>query len=395
MSGLIPVAEALSRVLALAPAPVAETVDLADAFGRALLDAPPTRLTQPPFDAAAMDGYALRAADLPGPLEVIGEAGAGRPWTGTPRAGTAIRIFTGAPVPSGYDRVEMQENTSRDGSLITVTQPSAGTHIRRAGNDFREGARLSPGRRLGAAEIGLLAAMNLPQIEVARRPQVAILAGGDELVTPGDALLPGQIVSSNNLALAALVTQAGGLPRILPIARDTEESLRAGFAAAAGADLLVTIGGVSVGDHDLVAKVAADLGLERAFYKIAMRPGKPLLAGKLGQIPMLGLPGNPVSAITCGILFMQPLIRAMQGLAPGPPLLRARLAVDLPPEGPRQHYLRARLVGGVDLPQVEPFEDQDSARLALLADADVLMIRPANDPARPAGDVMNCIPLNR
>lgn len=392
---MITVPEALARVLALAPAPVPETIPLAEAHGRALLSAPATRLSQPPFDSAAMDGYALRAADLPGPLEVIGEAAAGRPWNGTPRPRTAIRIFTGAAVPPGYDRVEMQENVDREGAEITVRAPSRGTHIRAAGSDFRAGTQLAPGRRINAADIGLLAAMNLPEVSVARRPVVAILASGDELVLPGTPLAEGQIVSSNDLAIAALVAEAGGMPRILPLARDTEESLRAGFAAAAGADLLVTIGGASVGDHDLVGRVAAGLGLQRQFYKVAMRPGKPLLAGRLDGMPMIGLPGNPVSAMACGIIFMQPLIRAMQGLSPERPLLRARLAKALPAEGPRQHYLRARLSEGDDLPLVTPFDDQDSARLSLLSQADALMVRPAADPARAAGEIMLCLPLSR
>lgn len=392
---MISVAEALAHVLALAPAPRAETVTLAEGCGRVLLSAPPARLTQPPFDAAAMDGYALRCADLPGPLEVIGEAAAGHPWPGTARPGTAIRIFTGAPVPQGYDRVEMQENIRRDGDSITVEHPSQGRHIRAAGSDFYAGDILPPGRRLSAADIGLLAAMNLPRIEVARRPVVAILAGGDELVPPGGDPAPGQIISSNDLAVAALVSEAGGLPRILPLARDTLDSLRAGFAAAADADLLVTIGGASVGDHDLIAKISSEQGLERSFYKIAMRPGKPLLAGTLADMPMLGLPGNPVSAITCAILFMQPLIRKMQGLTPTTATIRARLSCDLPPEGPRQHYLRAQLAPGDDLPLVTPFADQDSARLSLMARADVLMIRPAGDPARRGGDILDCLPLSR
>lgn len=391
---MITVPEALARVLALAPAPTPETIPLAEAHGRALLSAPATRLSQPPFDSAAMDGYALRAADLPGPLKVIGEAAAGRPWTGTARPRTAIRIFTGAAVPPGYDRVEMQENVDREGAEITVRAPSRGTHIRAAGSDFRAGTQLAPGRRITAADIGLLAAMNLAEVSVARRPVVAILASGDELVLPGTPLAEGQIVSSNDLAIAALVAEAGGTPRVLPLARDTEESLRAGFAAAAGADLLVTIGGASVGDHDLVGRVAAGLGLQRQFYKVAMRPGKPLLAGRLDGMPMIGLPGNPVSAMACGIIFMQPLIRAMQGLPPERPLLRARLAKALPAEGPRQHYLRARLSEGEDLPLVTPFDDQDSARLSLLSQADALMVRPAADPARAAGEIMLCLPLS-
>lgn len=390
---MITVAEALARVLALAPAPRAETVALNAAYGRALLDAPATALTQPPFDSAAMDGYALREADLPGPLEIIGEAAAGHPWRGTPRPGTAIRIFTGAPVPAFYDRVEMQENTQRDGERVTVTSPSAGRHIRPRGGDFAAGHRLAPGRRLSAADVGLLAAMNIPHIQVARQPVVAILATGDELVAPGATPGEGQIISSNDLAIAALAAEAGGLPRVLPIARDTAEDLQRALDAARGADLLVTIGGASVGDHDLIGKIAKDQGFERDFHKISMRPGKPLLSGRLAGMPLLGLPGNPVSAITCGILFMQPLLRAMQGLLPGPRRLRARLARPLPPEGPREHYLRARLIPGDDLPLADPFDNQDSALLSVLSSADALLIRPAGDAAREAGETLDYIPL--
>lgn len=392
---MITVAEALARVLALAPPPVPETVPLAEAHGRALLEPAVSRLTQPPFDASAMDGYAMRAADLDQALQVIGTSAAGHPWSGTPRPGTTIRIFTGAPVPPGYDHVELQENITREGDLITVTTRSRGANIRLRGNDFAAGQTIAPGYRLSAAQIGLLAAMNVASVTVARRPVVAILAGGDELVGPGATPAPGQIISSNDLVLAALVREAGGIPDILPLARDTEESLRAGFAAAEDADLLVTIGGASVGDHDLVGKIAADLGMQQAFYKVALRPGKPLMAGKIGATAMLGLPGNPVSAMTCGVLFMQPLIRAMLGLGPQTTLQHAVLTCDLPAEGPRQHYLRASLQPGPGLPGITPFADQDSARLALMAEADALLVRPPLDPARKAGDQVDYITLPR
>lgn len=392
---MIGVDEALARTLALAGPVRTETVPLAEAFGRVLAAPAVARLTQPPFDCASMDGYALRAADLPGPLRVVGEAAAGRPWQGEAQSGTALRIFTGAPVPAGYDRVVMQENCVRDGDSVTVIDLSGGTNIRAQGNDFAEGSALPAGRRLTAADIGLLAAMNVPAVTVARRPVVAILPGGDELVAPGTTPAEGQIISSNDLAVGALAAEVGAVPRLLPIARDTEASLREAFAAAEGADLIVTIGGASVGDHDLVGRVTEGLGMERAFYKIAMRPGKPLVAGRLGDAAMLGLPGNPVSAIITGMLFMQPLLRRMQGLADDPLPLRARLACDLKPEGPRQHYLRAVLTPGEDLPQVAPQPDQDSARLRLLADSDALLIRPANDPARKAGEVMTYLPLRR
>lgn len=390
---MITVDEALSRVLALAQAPRPETLPLAQAHGRVLLEPARARLTQPPFDASAMDGYAMRAADMPGPLTVIGTSAAGHPWDGQPRPGTAIRIFTGAAVPAGFDHVELQENVDRDGDRVTVRTRSSGRNIRARGNDFAEGDSLPAGTVLTPARIGLLAAMNLDRVIVAARPVVAILAGGDELVTPGTDPAPGQIVSSNDLALAAMVAEAGGEARILPIARDTVESLTAAFRAASDADLLVTIGGASVGDHDLIGQVAAESGMAQAFYKVALRPGKPLMAGRLGRTAMLGLPGNPVSAMVCGQLFMQQLIRRMLGLSAEQPLRQAVLGTALPAEGPRQHYLRAKLSTGDGLPVITPFDDQDSARLALMAQADALLVRPAGDPTRQAGDVVTYLPI--
>lgn len=390
---MISVEQALAHVLALAPAPRPETVALEHAHGRVLLEPAVAAMTQPPFDASAMDGYALRRADLPGPLDVIGTSAAGHPWGGEARPGTAIRIFTGAPVPTGYDHVELQENILREDDRITVQTRSTGSNIRARGNDFAAGDRVEPGHILGAAQIGLLAAMNVADVTVARAPQVVILTGGDELVPPGTTPAPGQIISSNDLAVAALAREAGAVPRILPIARDTPDSLRDSFRTAEGADLLVTIGGASVGDHDLIAGIAAEQGIVQSFYKVALRPGKPLMAGRMGAGAMLGLPGNPVSAMVCGILFMQPLIRAMLGLEPGPLIRTAVLARDLPAEGPRQHYLRASLAGADALPRITPFDDQDSARLTVMSDADALLIRPPEDPARKAGDRVSYIPL--
>ncbi|MBV0891007.1 molybdopterin molybdotransferase MoeA [Paracoccus sp. Z118] len=390
---MITVDEALARVLALAPKPEGEEISIADALGRVLLKPAVSRMTQPPFDASAMDGYAVRSADLPGPLQVVGEVAAGGVWTGSVLPGTALRIFTGAPVPPGFDRVVMQEHATRDGDLITVAAGATGPHIRLRGNDFSESDSLPAGRRLGAADLGLLAAMNLPRITVARAPTVAVIAGGDELVTPGTPPAAGQIISSNDLVVAALAQQAGAEVRIMPLARDTQESLTAILTDAADADVIVTIGGASVGDHDLVGRAATGLGIEQAFYKVAMRPGKPLLAGRLGGAAMLGLPGNPVSATVCAILFLQPLIRHMQGL-PGVHRLRhGVLGRDLPAEGNRQHYLRASLEDGPDGSVVTPFPDQDSARLKLMAEAGALLVRPAGDSARRAGERVMFLPL--
>lgn len=390
---MISVDDARKLVLALARPSGTEEIALHQGLGRALAAPAVAQLTQPPFDASAMDGYALRSAELPGPLQVIGTAAAGVPYQGETPPGSAIRIFTGAPVPAGYDRVVMQEIVTRDGDRITVQNAGDNLNIRPEGNDFKQGSGFMPDCPLRPSDLALIAAMNVPQITVARRPRVAILAGGDELVPPGTDPAPGQIISSNDIAIAAMAHEAGGAAEILPLARDTEESLRDRFARAEGADLIVTIGGASVGDHDLIAKVAADLGMERAFYKLAMRPGKPLMAGRIGRAAMLGLPGNPVSAIVCAKLFMQPLIRAMLGLPPGPELRQAVLTRDLPPEGDRQHYHRARLSAGDGLPQIDPFPDQDSARLWLLAQADALLVRPAHDPARKAGEQVEFLAL--
>lgn len=390
---LLSVEEALELVLALAPVPQPEDVDLSDALGRVLLRDAVSRMTQPPFDAAAMDGYALRRADLPGLLQVVGEAAAGRGWDGALAPGQALRIFTGAPVPAGADLVVMQEDTARTGDQVTVTAPPGHDNIRPRGSDFAEGGRIAAGRRLGPADIALLAAMNVPQVTVARAPTVAVLAGGDELVRPGETPGPGQIISSNDLAIAALARAAGAVPRILPLARDTEESLRAAFADAAESDVIVTIGGASVGDHDLIGRVAADLGMERAFHRIAMRPGKPLMAGRIGGTAMLGLPGNPVSAMVTAVLFLQPLIRQMLGQTDALALRHGRLGRDLPPEGNRQHYLRAVLSDDAAGVVVTPFADQDSARLSVMAEANALLVRAAFDPARTAGDRVAYIPL--
>ncbi|MCQ0970377.1 molybdopterin molybdotransferase MoeA [Paracoccus sp. TK19116] len=391
---MITVDDALARVLALAPGPEIETVGLDEAAGRVLMQDAISRMTQPPFDAAAMDGYALRQAEIGLPLKVIGEAGAGHPFNGETPEGTAIRIFTGASVPQGYDRVVMQENVAREGETLKITDASGGPHIRLRGGDFAEGDRVIAPRLLSSADVGLLAAMNVPHIAVARRPRVAVLATGDELVRPGDTPREGQIISSNDLAVAAMARKAGAEVSLLPIARDTRESLEAAFAAASQADLIVTIGGASVGDHDLVGSVTEAMGMERSFYRIAMRPGKPLMAGRLGQSAVLGLPGNPVSAIICATLFMLPLIGALQGLPRPTMIRRARLARELPPEGPRQHYLRAALIRHDDMPSIDPFEDQDSARLSLLSRADALLVRPAQQGALQAGSIVDYIALS-
>ncbi|MFB2595012.1 gephyrin-like molybdotransferase Glp [Paracoccus sp. p4-l81] len=392
---MISVDEALHKVLALATAPQVETVDLDQADGRVMLAPARAALDQPPFDAAVMDGYALRADDLVenAQLSVVGEAAAGHGLDQPLHPGQAIRIFTGAPLPPGAGAVVMQEDVTREGDRIRLNGLPRGTHIRPRGTDFLKDQELAPPRLLDARSLALLAAMNVPQVQVARRPRVAILATGDELVPPGTAPGPGQIICSNTYALAAMARAAGAEAQILPIARDTETSLRDAFASAADADLIVTIGGASVGDYDLVGQVAAKLGLERSFYKIAMRPGKPLMAGRLGRSAMLGLPGNPVSSIVCGLLFMQPLIRMMQGLPHHDRSIAARLGTDIGPAGNRTHFMRATLTPGEDLPRVAPFGDQDSGLLSLMSRADGLLIRPADDGPRQAGEIVRVLPF--
>jgi len=393
---MITVEEALQRCFALVTPLPSEPVPLRQAAGRVLATPASARLTQPPFDASAMDGYALgRSSDAGAAFTVIGEAGAGHGFAGTLAPDQAVRIFTGAPLPKGAETIAIQEDVTVSSTGITLTIPARpSANIRKRGQDFAQGDTLSAPRRLTSKDLALLASMNIPEVTASRRPVVAMIATGDELVMPGDQPGPDQIVASNLFALEAMARAEGAEVRMLPIARDTEDDLRQVFQLAEGADLIVTIGGASVGDHDLVGKVAADLGLERAFWKIAMRPGKPLMAGRLGASLMLGLPGNPVSAIVCGHLFLLPMLRAMQGLPATPaPTAQAILAEDVGPAGPRVHYMRARLSPGDGLPRIIPFASQDSALLRILTEADALLIRPQDDGPRRAGERVEYLPL--
>ena len=391
---MISVEEALARVLALAGRLPEETVPLALAAGRSMTRPAIARRDQPPFPAAAMDGYALADPARPGDrFTVIGVAAAGHVFQGSVGSGQAVRIFTGAPVPAGATRIIIQEDVDAQADVILLKDGlDSGTHIRPLGQDFRAGDSLPP-RRLRPNDLALLAAMNLPEVTVACRPVVALIPTGDELVMPGESPRADQIIASNAFALKAMVEAEGAEARLLPIARDTEADLTTVLGLAEGADLVVTIGGASVGDHDLVARVAESLGMERAFYKIAMRPGKPLMAGRLRGVPLLGLPGNPVSAIVCGHLFLLPMLRAMQGLPAAPVTRRAVLAEAVAENGPRTHYMRARLSAGPGLPLITPFDRQDSALLRILTEADALLIRPVDDPARTAGDEVEYLPL--
>ncbi|NDV01485.1 molybdopterin molybdotransferase MoeA [Pseudoroseicyclus tamaricis] len=391
---MITVAEALERLFALVTPLPAEEVPLTQAAGRVLARPIAARRSQPPFAASAMDGYAVRQADVAegARLNVIGESAAGHGFSGTPAAGEAVRIFTGAPVPEGADMVILQEDVTREGDVITLSSAAGqSVNIRPAGADFGPGDSLSAPRRLSSADIALAAAMNHGTLPVTRRPEVAIIATGDELVAPGEEPGPDQIIASNTYGLYAQLQALDALPRLLPIARDNLDSLAIAFRLAEGADLVITVGGASVGDHDLVGEAAAGAGLDRSFWKVAMRPGKPLMAGRMGDAMLLGLPGNPVSALVCGQVFMAPVIDAMLGLPARSARRRiARLAAPLAANGPREHYLRAQT--GPE--GVTAFSKQDSSLLSVLSDADCLIVQPPNDPARPEGAEVEIVPLN-
>jgi molybdopterin molybdotransferase len=398
---VISVEEARRRLLApLAPLG-AEQVSLSNALGRVLAEDVAARRTQPPFAASAMDGYAVRASDVarvPARLKVVGSVPAGQAYGGTVGRGEAVRIFTGAPVPAGADAIVIQEDTEREGDIVTVREgAAAGTYVRPAGLDFREGdIGLRAGRRLSARDVGLAAAMNRPWLLARRQPRVAILPTGDEVVMPGDPVGPNQIVSSNGLALAALVTQCGGVPVQLPIAPDDSSALQRIAAGAAGADFLITTGGASVGDHDLVREALQASGLTLDFWKIAMRPGKPLMVGRYRDTPMMGLPGNPVSTLVCGLLFLKPAIERLLGLETAEmPAARARLMQKLPANDQRQDYLRAKLSRADDGTfEVRPFDRQDSSMMSALAHSDCLIVRPPLAAAASSGDSVEIILLD-
>jgi molybdopterin molybdotransferase len=403
--GLISVAEALRRVLDSAPNPLAgERVAIEAALGRTLAEDVRALRTQPPFANSAMDGYALRAADTappPAKLQVIGESAAGRPFTGLVQAGQAVRIFTGAPMPDGADAVVIQENVEREGdSLLMKESEAPGHNIRDIGIDFSaEEAMLPAGRRLTPRDLALAAAANHASVCAHRRPRVAILATGDELVRPGAATGPAQIVASNNYAVAGIVAACGGEAFDLGIAADEMASLERSFRRAQEieADVLVTLGGASVGDYDLVQRALLGAGLELGFWRIAMRPGKPLMQGRLGPMSVLGLPGNPVSSVVCAALFLAPLLRKMLGdPGAGEDLSEpAVLGVDLAANDLRQDYLRATLVrdaaGGW---LASPFAVQDSSLVKLLARAQCLVIRPPHAPAAKRGTECRMLSLD-
>lgn len=395
---LLPVAEAVRRVIDGVVPLDAEAVPLAEAAGRTLAEAMVARRTQPPFPASAMDGYAVRATDVANPpatLRVIGMSAAGHGFSGAVGAGEAVRIFTGAPVPAGADAVLIQENAEAPdaGFVVAKAAVAAGRNIRPAGFDFHEGERLlEAGRVFGPRELSIAAAMGHGAVSVRRWPRVAILSTGDELVPPGVEPGPDQIVASNGPGIAAYAALCGALPLDLGIASDDLGQLAAAVdrALAADADVLVTLGGASVGDHDLVGKALAERGMDLGFWRIAMRPGKPLMFGTIaraGSAPLrvLGLPGNPVSSMVCALLFLRPLLDAYLGRPPTDRTEPAVLAVEVPANDLREDYVRATLAHDDGLPRVTPLPVQDSSGLAVLSAAQCLLIRPPNAPPARAG----------
>jgi molybdopterin molybdotransferase len=396
---LLPVEVARARILASLTPTAAETIALPEAAGRVLARPVLARLTQPPADVSAMDGYALRAADgvLGARLAVIGAAPAGHPFTGSVGPGQAVRIFTGGFLPEGADAILLQEDAeAADGAVLVKEGVTPGRWVRKRGLDFAAGeALLAQGRRLTARDIGLAAASNNPWLAVHRRPRIGILATGDEIALPGDPIPPGGIVSSNAHALAALIRAGGGEPIVLPIAPDDASAIADIAATTQAYDMLVTTGGASVGDHDLIQQALGGEGFELGFWKIAMRPGKPLIWGRLGRVPVLGLPGNPVSALVCAIIFLLPALARLSGLPGAPtPSRRVICAAPLAENDRRADFLRASLDTDAEGHiTVRPFPVQDSSMLATLARADALVLRAPFAPALPAGAEVEAIML--
>jgi len=398
---MIAVDDALKNVLAGVSQLGSEDISVNEAQGRILAADVASHLTQPPVDVSAMDGYAVRAEDVanvPATLTQIGESAAGSGFDGKIEAGQTSRIFTGAPVPEGADAIVIQEDTDVDGDQITMKEASpAGKFIRPAGLDFKTGdVLLKAGIKLNSRNTALAAAMNVPWLKVTRQPRVAILSTGDELVMPGEPLGPDQIISSNSIGISAFVQANGGVPVNLGIAEDNPDALREILATITGTDMLVTIGGASVGDYDLVKTVLGEEGLDITFSRVAMRPGKPLIFGTINGIPMLGLPGNPVSAGVTAALFLRPAINKMLGAEDTTHVTETVvLGQDLAANDKRQDYIRATLsVGNDGALTATPFNRQDSSMLARFAEADCLVIRPPFAEPIKAGERVEIIRLD-
>ena len=396
---MITVEQAQALCLDLVQNANSEIIPLDQALGRTLATPVQANRDQPPFSASAMDGYAIAENDaVQGKcLTLVGESAAGHGWAGTLEAGQTVRIFTGAPVPKGADRVVIQENVAVEGAQITLSEPIGDNlNIRPQGADFSREFSLNAPRVLTPADLALLAAMNHPTVTVACQPKVALISTGDELLMPGGTPNPDQIIASNVFALHAMLLETGAAPKIFPIAKDTAADLDAVLNDASdwGADIVVTIGGASVGDHDLVAPALDRFGVMRSFHKIAMRPGKPLMAGSKGATVFLGLPGNPVSAVVCGHLFLLPVVRRMLGQTDVLPKgVNARLSAPLSPGGPRAHYMRAKFEETETARLVTAFDKQDSSMLTVLSDANCLLLRPIDDSAKQTGDPVVIYPI--
>ncbi|WP_029355864.1 gephyrin-like molybdotransferase Glp [Bosea sp. 117] len=399
----MPVEEALARVLEGAGRLSTERVSLPDAYGRVLAAPVVARRDNPAADVSAMDGYAVRAADVatvPATLRLIGEAAAGRPFDGELPPGATARIFTGGVLPRGADAVVIQEDTTREGDAVTMQEASSpGRHVRRAGGDFAAGSVvMEAGRRLTGRDLMLIAGADCAEVEVARRPRVGVLSTGDELARPGTGAGPHQVILSNIYGVGALAYGAGADVHDLGVLPDRLDATRAGVRAALKArfDLLVTTGGASVGDHDLVAPALKEEGVTLAVHKIALRPGKPLMFGQGAATRVLGLPGNPVSAYVCALLFLVPLLRRLQGedVPAGLPLAPAELAADVKANDRRMDFMRAEIIGhGPAGPLVRPLPVQDSSMVSVLAKADALLVRAPNALAAVKGEPCQIIPL--
>ena len=396
---MISVDEAVARICSAFAPLSSERVPVAKAAGRVLAEDAIARFDQPPFPVSAMDGYAVRAADVakvPASLKMIGTAPAGQPYQGRLNAGEAVRIFTGGVVPDGADSVVIQEDTDSSGNSVTVKEaPRLAENVRVAGLDFRAGeAVLRKGHRLTPRDLALVAAADLAKVSVTKRPRVLLVATGDELSRPGEPRAPGGIVASSVYGIAALVDAWGGEAVDFGIVRDKIEAYAELPAAAEKADLVITMGGASVGDHDLVQKALQPHGFALDFWKIAMRPGKPLIFGRLKNTPLLGLPGNPVSALVCSILFLRPAIASMLGLTYAPKILRAELTAPLKANGTRQDYIRAQIVLRDGRMVAEPFKLQDSSMQAVFARANGLIIRAIGAAPANAGDAVDVLSLD-
>jgi molybdopterin molybdotransferase len=385
---VIAVDEAVARIVAAFAPTEIETLPIARAAGRVLAQDARARMTQPPAPMSAMDGYAVRCADVPGTLRLIGTSPAGRPFEGKVSAGETVRIFTGGVVPEGADGIVIQEDAEADGISIAMNLAATpGRHIRVAGMDFRDGDVLAAaGRRLSARDVSLLAAGDLAELKIRRKPRVALAATGDELYKPGEARARGGIVASSGYGLIAMIEAWGGEVLDLGILPDRIDAIERIAESARGAELIVTLGGASVGDHDLIQKALGPKGFALDFWKIAMRPGKPLIFGRLGATPLLGLPGNPVSTLVCAMLFLKPAIAALLGMDTRQPLVSARLARALAQNDMRQDYLRATLSSRDGETWVEALPVQDSSMLGALAKADALILRAPHAPAAEPGE---------